>query len=30
MELTEKYGLVEYPTPGGGCLLTDPAYYELR
>ena len=26
MELTEKYGLVEYPTPGGGCLLTDPAY----
>ena len=26
MELTKKYGLVEYPTPGGGCLLTDPAY----
>lgn len=26
MELTEEYGLVEYPTPGGGCLLTDPAY----
>ena len=26
MELMEQYGLVEYPTPGGGCLLTDPAY----
>lgn len=26
MELTEKYGLVDYPTPGGGCLLTDPGY----
>lgn len=26
MELVEKYGLVEYETPGGGCLLTDPAY----
>lgn len=26
MELMEKYGLVDYPSPGGGCLLTDPAY----
>ncbi|MDO4690333.1 MAG: 7-cyano-7-deazaguanine synthase [Fusobacterium sp.] len=26
MELMEKYGIVEYPSPGGGCLLTDPAY----
>ena len=26
MELAIEYGLVEYPTPGGGCLLTDPAY----
>lgn len=26
MELMEYYGLVEYPSPGGGCLLTDPAY----
>lgn len=28
MELTEIYGLKEYPSPGGGCLLTDPAYSE--
>lgn len=26
MELMEKYGIVDYPSPGGGCLLTDPAY----
>ncbi|MEG0135160.1 7-cyano-7-deazaguanine synthase [Cetobacterium sp.] len=26
MELMESYGLVDYPTPGGGCLLTDPGY----
>lgn len=26
MKLMDFYGLVEYPTPGGGCLLTDPAY----
>ncbi|MEG0747756.1 MAG: 7-cyano-7-deazaguanine synthase, partial [Cetobacterium sp.] len=26
MELMETYGLVDYPTPGGGCLLTDPGY----
>ena len=26
MELAESYGLKEYPSPAGGCLLTDPAY----
>ncbi len=26
IELVEKFGLVDYPTPGGGCLLTDPGY----
>ncbi|WP_315522663.1 MnmA/TRMU family protein [Fusobacterium massiliense] len=26
MELMDYYGLVEYPSPGGGCLLTDPGY----
>lgn len=26
MEMMEKFGLREYPSPGGGCLLTDPAY----
>ncbi len=26
MELAKKFGLVDYPTPGGGCLLTDPGY----
>lgn len=26
MELMEQYGLVEYPSPGGGCLLTDVDY----
>lgn len=26
LELVEKYGIVDYPTPGGGCLLTDPGY----
>ncbi|MDI6845503.1 MAG: hypothetical protein QME28_05125 [Candidatus Saccharicenans sp.] len=26
MELAEKYGLREYPTPAGGCLLTDPGF----
>ena len=25
-ELVEKWGLVEYPTPGGGCMLTEPNY----
>lgn len=26
MELMKKYGIEDYPSPGGGCLLTDPAY----
>ena len=26
IELAEKYGITEYPTPAGGCLLTDPGY----
>lgn len=26
MELAEKFGLEEYPTPSGGCLLTDPQF----
>lgn len=26
MALAEKFGITEYPTPGGGCLLTDPGY----
>lgn len=26
MELVEYYGIKEFPTPGGGCLLTDPAF----
>jgi len=26
LELVEKWGLVEYPTPGGGCMLTEPNY----
>jgi len=26
LQLIEKYGIVEYATPGGGCLLTDPSY----
>ncbi|MGL5054828.1 MAG: tRNA (5-methylaminomethyl-2-thiouridylate)-methyltransferase [Fusobacteriaceae bacterium] len=26
MELMDKYGLVDYPSPGGGCLLTDIDY----
>lgn len=25
-ELAEYYGLKEYPTPAGGCLLTDPGF----
>lgn len=28
MELMNYYGLVDYPSPGGGCLLTDPAFSE--
>ncbi|MFH1090308.1 MAG: tRNA 4-thiouridine(8) synthase ThiI [Pseudomonadota bacterium] len=26
MALAEKFGLSEYPTPAGGCLLTDPIF----
>jgi tRNA-specific 2-thiouridylase len=26
IELAEKWGLVEYPSPGGGCMLTEPNY----
>lgn len=26
MELAEQYGITEYPSPGGGCMLTEPNY----
>lgn len=26
IELAKRYGLTDYPTPSGGCLLTDPIY----
>lgn len=26
MELAEQFGLEDYPSPAGGCLLTDPNY----
>lgn len=26
IELAEKYGIKSYPSPGGGCLLTDPGF----
>lgn len=26
MALAEKFGIKEYPTPAGGCLLTDPGF----
>lgn len=26
IELARHYGIAEYPTPAGGCRLTDPAY----
>ena len=26
MEMAEKYGIKEYPTPAGGCLLTDSTF----
>ena len=26
MELAEKYGITEYPSPAGGCKLTEPGY----
>lgn len=28
MELAKKYGIVKYPHPAGGCLLTDPGFSE--
>lgn len=28
MALAQKYGITEYPTPAGGCLLTDKGYGE--
>ena len=31
MALIEEYGIVEYPSPGGGCMLTEPNYsYRLK
>jgi tRNA-specific 2-thiouridylase len=26
MQLAQEWGLTEFPTPGGGCLLTDPGF----
>ena len=26
IELAKEFGITEYPTPAGGCLLTDPGY----
>ena len=26
MELAEEWGISEFPSPGGGCLLTDPGF----
>ncbi len=26
MELAQKFGFTDYPSPAGGCLLTDPGY----
>jgi tRNA-uridine 2-sulfurtransferase len=26
LSLTEKFGITDYATPGGGCLLTEPAF----
>jgi tRNA U34 2-thiouridine synthase MnmA/TrmU len=26
MELVKKFGITEYPSPGGGCLLTEPNF----
>lgn len=26
MEMAQNWGLTEFPTPGGGCLLTDPGF----
>ncbi len=26
LELAKRYGIVEFPSPAGGCLLTEPSY----
>lgn len=26
MQMAQEWGLTEFPTPGGGCLLTDPGF----
>ena len=26
IEIAEQMGIIDYPTPAGGCLLTDPGY----
>ncbi len=26
LALAKKFGIIDYPTPAGGCLLTDPGY----
>ena len=26
MELAEKWGIIDYPSPAGGCKLTEPNY----
>lgn len=26
MELAKRYGITDYPSPAGGCILTDPMY----
>lgn len=28
LELAKEYGIVEFPSPAGGCLLTDPGFSE--
>jgi tRNA U34 2-thiouridine synthase MnmA/TrmU len=31
MDLARRFGIADYPTPAGGCLLTDPGFaYRLR
>ncbi len=31
MALIEEYGIIDYPSPGGGCMLTEPNYsYRLK
>ena len=26
MELAKKFNITDFPSPAGGCLLTDPGY----